>query len=157
MRQGVGKKPINEKLNLIQFANWIIRIVGGAIFVFLSWYAMRYTQYMNVSCEEIPINVPDSMGKNLLFLFLFIAAFAGALFLERKVPEKIQRWVLPGTLILLCVWIGCFGMWWITTVDRQPVGDQAFIYGGASYFMEGQYSFLGKGGYSDKKRRSCFR
>lgn len=147
MRQGTGQMPTKNKFDLVGSANWVISIVGGGIFLFLSWYAMRYTQYMNASTEEICINVKDSMGKNIFFLLLFVGVFALLLFVENRVPEKVQRWVLWGTLTLLCLWIGCFGMWWITTVDRQPVGDQAFIYGGASYFMEGQYSFLNKGAY----------
>ena len=39
------------------------------------------------------------------------------------------------------------GNWWITALDRVPEGDQAFIYGGASYFIEGRYFFFGHGCY----------
>lgn len=63
--------------------------------------------------------------------------------------DKVLMWVRRILLAALSVWLGVCGWLWIISVDRIPVGDQAFIYGGASYFMEGMYSFLGKGGYCD--------
>lgn len=150
MMQGEAKLSVakERKSNgLTGLANWVVRIVGCLIFLFLTWYSMRYTQYISPGWLESPENMADSVGKNLLFLLVAFSAYVGLFFLERKLSDKAQKGIRRTILTLLCLWIGAFGLWWITVVDRQPVGDQAFIYGGASYFMEGSYSFLQENGY----------
>lgn len=150
MKPDLGKMPqFFKKIDLTGAANWVICIVGGGIFLFLTWYALRYTQYMNPAPDEIPINVHDSMSKNLLFAGLYMAVFIGLFVLEKRTPERVKQWIVRGTLALACIWIGAMGLWWVTAVDRQPVGDQAFIYGGASYFLEGEYFYFQEGGYLD--------
>lgn len=141
---------VNDKtlgVRLTALANWVVRIVGAGIFFILTWYAFRYTQYMNPQGAENPVNVQDSMTKNIVFLILAMAVIAGLYVSEKYLNEKIQQWLIRISLILVSVWVGCFGLWWITVVDRLPVGDQAFVYGGASYFIEGEYSFLEATGY----------
>lgn len=147
MSQGVKSDAGTFGMKLTSLANWVVRVVGVAIFAFLSWYSLTYTQYMNPLGSEDPINVPDSVKRNVLFLGVALVVVVGLFFLEKKLPEITQLWVMRGMIALVSVWIGGLGLWWITAVDRVPVGDQAFIYGGASYFMEGGYSFLDIGGY----------
>ena len=130
-------------------ANWTVRIMGTVIFLMLSWYAMRYTQYMPWYDLEKPVNIHDSMAKNILALAAAVLVIAGLFWLERRLSVKARIWVPRIMLAMLSIWIGGCGLWWITMIDRIPVGDQAFIYGGASYFIEGGYSFLAKGAYCD--------
>lgn len=128
-------------------ANWTIRIVGGLIFAALTWYAFRYTQYIQPGGREIPINVRDSMTNNLVIAGLALVVFVCLSELERRFRDRIQWIFMHVVLIISMLWVGMAGMWWISAVDRRPEGDQAFLYGGASYFLEGNFDFLSKGGY----------
>ena len=135
---------------LTSAANMTLKLVGAGIFLALTWYAMRYTQYMlPVFYEEMPLNTVDSMWKNLLAAAVCTIGIAFLLKLEERLSEKIKHRLNAAAIIALSLWIALAGLWWITLTDRQPVGDQAFIYGGASYFMKGEYSFLDQGGYFD--------
>lgn len=130
-------------------ANWTIRIVGSAIFLVLVWYAFRYTQYVNVGGQEIPVEVHDSMLRNLLFLVGGGGILFALYWLNDKISLKVQKIISVCSLVVAMLWTAGVGVWWITAVDRIPEGDQAFVYGGASYFLEGRYFFLEKGGYID--------
>lgn len=130
-------------------AIWTLRIVGSVIFLALGWYALRYTQYMPDFYSEVPINMHDSMWRNLLCLILAVLVLAVLFVLERRLSAKVRFWALRFTVMSLSLWVGLLGLFWITLADRVPVGDQAFINGGASYFIEGNYAFLGKGAYCD--------
>lgn len=147
MRQDTEAKEDMSGVKLTALANNTVRVTGVVIFAFLTWFSLTYTQYMNPLGSEDPINVPDSVKRNLLFGGLAIAVIVGLFFLEKRLEESVKLWVARVSILLLSVWTGGFGLWWITAVDRVPVGDQAFIYGGASYFMEGGYFFLDVGGY----------
>lgn len=127
---------------LAVLANWVIRVTGAAIFLWLVWYAFRYTQYMNPGEMEIPRDVKDSMGRNLLGLAMAVVVLYGVFCLEKKVPDKAQLWISRATLIVSMLWITTAGFWWITAAQRIPRGDQAFVYGAASMFLEGDYIFL---------------
>ncbi len=130
-------------------AGWTLKIVGGCIFVWLSWYAMRYTQYIPPYGDEFPANVPDSVARNLLALAIAAGGIGLLFLLEKRLAPKAQEWVMRAAVTALSLWMGGAGLYWIREIDRVPVGDQAFIYGGASYFIEGGYFFLEKGGYCD--------
>lgn len=130
-----------------RWANWIVRICGGAIFLFLSRYAMHYTRYMNPGGEEIPLNVPDSVLRNVFGLCFGIAVFYGLYLLEKHLSPQWCKWVRTGAVCLTMVWIALWSLWWITSAVRMPEGDQAFLYGGASMFLKGSYEYLEPGGY----------
>lgn len=131
-------------------AIWILRVIGSLIFIALTLFAMLYTQYLpDYANGEIPVNIHDSVWRNLIALAAACIAFWVLFKLENRIPDRIQAWVRRLLLAALAVWIGVAGITWITVLDRTPVGDQAFIYGGASYFIEGKYWFLGKGAYCD--------
>ncbi len=142
-----GREERGERLTAL--ANWTVRIFGGAIFLFLTWYSFRYTQYMNPGGSEAPLNVRDSMSRNLLVLLFAAAAFTALFAAEERMGEKARQAVRKAVLAMAVVWILAAGLWWITSAERMPEGDQAFIYGGASYFREGRYLFLDKGGYCE--------
>lgn len=145
------KSEINAKfVSSLNFAAiWTVRIIGSVIFLAMSWYAMRYTQYIPQYYKEKPVNIHDSMAKNIWVLAVAVLVIIGLFQLERHLSVKVRTWVSRIMPAALSIWIGVCGLWWITMIDRVPVGDQAFIYGGASYFIEGGYSFLRKGAYCD--------
>lgn len=128
-------------------ANLIIRIVGSVIFVWLTWYSFRFTQYVVPGGEEIPIDTNDSMIRNILFLGFALTLLFGAFLLETKTALKTQKLIARCMLGISLLWTGVGGFWWITEVDRQPEGDQAYIYGGASMFIDGNFEYLIPSGY----------
>lgn len=134
-------------LRLYRLGNWVVRITGSLIFLYLIWYAFRYTHYMTPFGDEKPIYVPDSRTRNLLGLLVAVCVTAGLLYFEKKADRKLQRILCRVTLAAAMLWIAAAGLWWIFSSAHQPQGDQAFIYGGASYFINGEYFFLEERGY----------
>lgn len=127
----------------------VVKGVGAALFVVLTWYSLRYTQYMipDPLGDEIPINAPDSMLGNLLFLILSVAVFKGLFVLEKRLSPRLQQVIMGIALALPVLLVGIGGAWWITALDRQPVWDQAQLVSAASCFMEGDYSYLAREAY----------
>lgn len=138
-------KKYKEKV--LSLANNIIRIIGCLIFIPLMYYVFRYTQFILPGGAEKPVTIKDSELANMVVGVAVPVLIWGLMYFEKKCSQKMQRYVKHILLVVAMLWIGLLGMWWIGAVDRVPEGDQAFVYGGASYFLEGQYSFLGKGGY----------
>ncbi len=132
---------------LYNLGNFIVRITGSLIFSFLVCGALVYTQYMPPGGSEIPLNRLDSPLYNLLTLTMAGGMFALLAYLEKHLDAKAR--LLSGLLsgIAMVLWIAGAGIWWINASAHLPQGDQAYIYGGASYFMAGQYDFLAPGGY----------
>lgn len=128
-------------------AKWVICVVGSLIMAWLCWYALWYTQYVEVFGNETPLNTGDSRLRNLLILVLAAGVTFLLCLLEQKGSERLQSMILYGTLAFAVVWIGFAGIWWVTGANRQPVADQAYVYGGASYFIKGDYGFLSAGAY----------
>lgn len=145
LMEETGVREYGKKLHIL--ANGVVRVVGAIIFVILTWYAFRYTQYMIPGGAETPIEIRDSMKSNIFVSVVLVGLFVGLLELEKRVSARIQWRAMQVTLLVAMLWIGVTGMWWIQAVDRIPTGDQAFVYGGASYFLEGDYVFLESGGY----------
>lgn len=129
--------------------NLTVRIVGSLIFLYLAWYAFQYTQYMLPGGYEAPVDVPDSRSRNLLGLMAAVSFMAVLMFLEKHIDGKVRRIICYVSGLAVALWIGMAGMWWISSSAHVPAGDQAFIYGSASYFMEGNYNHLGLGSYYD--------
>lgn len=142
-------KPDKSKFanQLYDMGNWIVRIVGTIIFLWLVWYALRYTYHMEPGSIEMPINERDSAWKNILAALAAVLALWALVLAEKRMSKRIQFILCRVTVGLAMLWTGAAGVWWIRSADRIPEGDQAFVYGGASYFMEGNYGFLNKGGY----------
>lgn len=129
-------------------SNWIIKIFGTVIFTFLFVYALFYTHYMiplETECTQV---LKDNLFYNLLCILLFISLVFFLKFCDKKLSPKLHR-ILSVICLILCIsWIGFAGFWWINSATRIPEADQAFLYAGASYFIDGQYSFLNpNGGY----------
>lgn len=123
-------------------ANWVVRITGSVIFLVLSWYALRYTHYMLPGGVEKTEVLGDNVGVTLFSLLAFFAVVFILYSVEKRAGERTKQAVSRSAAGLAALWICVMGMLWIYSAVRVPEGDQAFIYGGASYFTEGQYSFL---------------
>lgn len=134
--------------NLTAAANYVVKIVGAAIFAVLLWYAFRYTWYVLPGGREMPVDMHDSMWKNLLCVICVMVFVAALLYADRKVPAKGKKIIEGVSVLCAMLWVGGAGFWWINAAVHVPNGDCAFIYGGASYFLEKQFSFLEPpGGY----------
>lgn len=141
-----GKKERAAK-GLYRLGNGVVRITGSLIFAFLVGGALIYTQYMPPGGAEIPQNRPDSPLYNLLALAAAAGAFALLARLEARLDPKSRLAVCRISGAAMVLWIAGAGVWWINASAHLPQGDQAYIYGGASYFLEGNYDFLAPGGY----------
>lgn len=144
-KAGNEENDWSEKLYGI--ANLVVKIAGCAICAGLVWYAMRYTQFVLPDGEEMPFEVKDSMWKNLAGLLAAGVILAGLFWLDKRVGNLAKYRISIAALLLAMVWVAAWSFWWILSADRVPVGDQAFVYGAASYFREGNYYFFGAGGY----------
>lgn len=134
-----------DKIRLITYP--VMAGIGGLIFLFLTYHSFFYTQYIPISWEEKAVNVKDRPVMNLLTLLIFAAVAALLILIREKCPKEWLGKIETVAITFAVLWILALGFWWITSLDRVPEGDQAFIYGGASYFMEGDYSFFGHGCY----------
>lgn len=132
---------------LEHLAIWTVSVIGILIMLFLCWYAFRYTQYMLPGQNEISNNVRDSMTRNLLALGLAVLGMFVLNYLERRISGLWRHRICCFCITAAMLWAGVFSLLWVNSADRQPIADQAFLYGGASYFMEGDYAFLAQGGY----------
>ena len=129
-------------------ANWVIRVIGAAIFLVLVWYAFRYTQYMvPMQGYEYPVDKGDSEIANLLTVLLFLGAIAGLMFVDKKVTARVKNIIKRASLVVSMLWQGAWGYLWIAAADRCPKGDQESVYKSAAGFLTGDYHALSKGSY----------
>lgn len=139
MRQAVDRLPLT--------ANCVLCVMGTGFMAVLTLLSAFMTEYMLPGEEEKMRTGRDSILMNLL-VFLVFTAFGIVL---RKVGKKcdatVKRKISVLMLTAAMIFVGCVTFWWILSADRVPEGDQAYIYGGASYFREGNYAFLEEGGY----------
>ncbi len=125
----------------------IVRIAGAAVMLLLVICTLVNTCYMLPGGEEVSFYEWDNWALNLLAAAFCGAFTGGLLWLEGRFKDRGRRVVSAGIALLAALWVFSVSLWWIFSAERLPVGDQAFIYGGASYFRRGEYSFLEKGGY----------
>lgn len=125
----------------------IVRMAGAAMMLLLAICALVDTWYMMPGGEEISFHKGDSVLGNLLAAAFCCILFRALLSLERRLEAGKRRLVSEGLGVLAALWAFSVSLWWIFSAERLPMGDQAFIYGGASYFRNGNFSFLEPGGY----------
>lgn len=125
----------------------MVRIAGAAMMLLLVLCALGDTWYMLPGEEEVSLHKWDSVPGNLLTVMLCCLIFQGLLRLEGRLGDRARRWLPEGIAALASLWAMGVSLWWIFSAERLPMGDQAFIYGGASYFRMGNFSFLEPGAY----------
>lgn len=141
-------KSDQKSSDLIRLITYpVMAVIGSVIFLFLTYHSFRYTQYVPISWEEKAVNVKDQPLWNVAAVLLFALVAWILCRVRDKCGEKFQKRLELVMIAVAVLWVLGLGTWWITAADRVPEGDQAFIYGGASYFLEGDYSFFGHGGY----------
>lgn len=129
-------------------ANWVVRITGSVIFLALTWYAFRYTQYMvPMQGYEYPVDRKDSEWMNLLAAALLGIVMLGMMRMEKKLSLRIQLMIQRVVLGISMLWQGAWGYLWIAAADRCPKGDQESVYQSAVRFLSGDYHPLSKGSY----------
>ncbi len=88
-----------------------------------------------------------SQENALIPVVLFgVLSILGIFFLLLKKGHFTSKSVYL-TEIAVMLWMGLFSIWWVMAADRMPTDDQAYIYGFASYFLEGDYTGCMPGGY----------
>lgn len=140
-------KMKNHAKNLINAANWIVKICGGVIFLFLLWYSFRYTHHLPLDLIEITQVVQDHVPLNLLFPCVGLLLFGLLRRLEKNLHTKVSFIIANLAVAVASLWVLYAGFKWIYSADRYPITDPLFSFAGASYFIEGNYSFLTRGGY----------
>jgi len=125
----------------------IVRITGAVMMLLLVICALADTWYMLPGGSESSLHKWDNVPANLLAAVFCCMLVLGLLRMERRLGDRARRWIPEGIAVLTALWAFLVGIWWTFSAQRLPVGDQAFIYGGASYFRAGQFSFLEEGGY----------
>jgi hypothetical protein len=116
----------------------------------LTWYAMRFTQYMTpLQGYEYPVDTRDSVVLNLVTAALFAGIVAAGIRLEKTMSRKLQSWISRIAVACAMLWQGVWGFLWITAADRCPKGDQESVFKCASQFLQGDYHALGKSGYCE--------
>lgn len=133
-------KRAGEKLQ--QAANRTVRIVGSLIFAWLTWYSLRYTHVCMPGLVEQPTVMKDSVWKQAVFLLLILGAWLFLIFLEKRVSRNAEQLISGISMIAALLCVAVMSFYWIGAADHVPEGDPAFVYGGASYFLEGNYMFL---------------
>lgn len=126
---------------------FILGGVGSLVMAMLVYYSFLYTQYMVIRWDEVATDMHDQPLWNVVALLVLAGVALGLSRITKALAPKKRRipeWVL---LIISTLWILFWGFWWITSLDRVPEGDQAHIYGAASYFLEGRFFFLEHGMY----------
>lgn len=134
-----------EKIQCLAYR--VIQAAGAGIFLGLTYYSLRYSQYMFPQMREFPIDVRGITVYNILAAGILCFVVFVLMRSEAKLTERGKMWIEHIFLTASMCWAVGGGFWWVNSLNRIPVGDQAFVYGGACYFLEGQYSFLSPGGY----------
>ncbi|MCM1064424.1 MAG: hypothetical protein NC420_08125 [Eubacterium sp.] len=125
----------------------IVRTAGAAMMLLLVACALADTWYMLPGEEEISFHKWDNVAANLLAAVFCCILLSMLLRLESRLGVGLRRMIPEGIAIAAASWAFLVSIWWIFSAERLPMGDQAFIYGGASYFRAGDFSFLEQGGY----------
>lgn len=140
--------PVESRLPKIksivkQTANWVIRIVGSLILLFLVWYAGRTMQYMlPVEGHEDLLEIPDSLFRNLVVAVLILLLYAVLTVVEKKAGDKITVWCKRIAVTLSMLWQGIAGLCWVLAADRTLNADQAEVFNAAKGFMQNDYGAL---------------
>lgn len=135
---------------LIRAANRVVQLTGGAILLALTWYSLRYTQYMAPrQGYEYPVDTKDTAGWNLLAAALVLGLTGAGLALEKRLGERAWKWLDRCALGLSMLWQGVWSFWWIGAADRCPKGDQESVFKAAAGYLAGDYHSLGKNGYCE--------
>lgn len=125
----------------------IFSFLSAVLFLFLTYYSLRYS-YINAHfLNEILHEVKDNVLLNLLWVVLIIGVGLLLVKFSEKISEKWFLWILLVVNVLALL----IGRYWIINSHSLPYYDQAYIYEIAEQFSEGDYSAMTPyGGYVGK-------
>lgn len=145
------KAATNQKAGLAEkfesFCNIVLKVIGIGLFGFLVYYALRYTCDIKPWENEIPVDYKDSELWNLLSALLATGFVCLLNLLGKKLSSRAKSITIYTVLTVSVLLVFLEGFLWLNGADRTPQADQLFVYAGAQYFNEGDFSMLGKGCY----------
>lgn len=139
------KIPFSQKLN--NFAIIVLKVIGIALFTFMTWQALRYSVLITPGQDEIPVTISDQIIFNIIAIVVALSLFFLISFLGKSASLKLKRIILAALLTCTTVFVIVAGFLWVNAYDRIPSYDQLMVYDGAKAFLAGDYSFLNKGNY----------
>ena len=120
--------------------------IGILIFIYLTWYAFRYSYEFTLKYDETAVDVRDSVLLHLFsfLLFLFMVRFLPS-FILRKEAHVIRnvRILLIASMILSF----CVALFWVHVTPCVPCADQASILTALEEIRNGVYSTFHADGY----------
>lgn len=140
-----GQKKFVEYLQTIAY--WGLAGLGGVILLGMVYYSFFYTVFMKQYWVDVPEERADQPLWNVAAAVALVLVLFAVFRLEKWLSDHGRRITEIGLVVFSACWILMWGLLWITGADRVPEGDPAFIYGGASYYLEGNYYFFDHGTY----------
>lgn len=125
----------------------IFSFLSAGLFLFLTYYSLRYS-YINANfLNEILHEVQDNVLLNMLWIVLVVGAGLLLVKFSEKINEKWFLWILLFINVLALL----FGRYWLVNSHSLPYHDQSLIYELAEQFSNGDYtSMTPYGGYVGK-------
>lgn len=146
MKAAINQKS-GSKDGFESFCNIALKVIGIGLFGFLVYYALRYTCDIKPWENEIPVDYKDSELWNLLSVLLATGFIFLLNLLGKKLNSRAKSITVYTVLTVSVLLVLLEGFLWLNGADRTPQADQLFVYAGAQYFNEGDFSMLGKGCY----------
>ncbi len=126
----------------------VVGSVGAVLFLVLTYYSFFYSDYiLPYATLERAWEVNDCLWLKVLLAGAFFCFFLLLKKAKMRLSEKAKTGILSALTGASTLWIFGAGYCWINAFDRVPLGDPAYIYGGASYIIEGNFMFFGRGCY----------
>lgn len=124
-------------------ANWVIRIVGSLILLYLVSHAIRSTLFMlPLEGHEDMQEIQDSILLNLAAAVLVLGCYLLLDQAEKKIGQRAATWCKRAAVGIGMLWQGIAGLCWVLAADRALNADQADVFYAAKDFIEGSYGTL---------------
>ena len=115
-------------------------VIGAGIFLYLTIYSFRYTEYFPSQYSEILAVKQDQALLHLLSLVLLVA---GCRFLTRFRGDKNRKY----GLILVMVLTFAQALIWVLISGLSPCADQQSVFQAAVDVLHGRYDYFHADGY----------
>ncbi len=144
-------KPVKES----HFGELFIRISGIILFslstlvlAYLTFQSARISMYSSNKYigYNWPVEIADSLVKNLLFCVAALVLIAGIFIFEKKHP-LISEIICRISLVLVLIAYTVLGIIYVRTSPYYPSGDQINTTAGALYALDGKYTMFSTLGY----------
>lgn len=125
----------------------IFSFLSAGLFLFLTYYSLRYS-YINAHfLNEILHEVKDNVLLNIMWVVLVVGAGLLLAKFSEKINEKWFLWILLFVNVLALL----LARYWLVNSHSLPYHDQSSIYKSAEQFAAGNYADMTPyGGYVGK-------